>query len=162
MKKKTFHASVFVDPTEIVTHLVGLKDVRVLSYARRGPTGELTIEQIVSSPTCPRCAQPCRVKERPIVAYTDLPFGGVPMTLRWKKHRLTCVNPACTTKSFTLGDHRLAATGVMLTTRAAKWVVKEIVSGQSVSHLARELRCSWDSVNTATRVYGAALLAADT
>ena len=32
----------------------------------------------------------------------------------------------------------------------------------AASHLAKELRCSWDSVNTATRVYGAALLAADT
>ena len=71
-------------------------------------------------------------------------------------------NAACSMRTFTLGDHRLAAKGVMLTTRAAKWVVKEIASGQTVSHLARELRCSWDSVNTATRVYGAALLAADT
>jgi transposase len=162
VKKKTIHASVFVDPTEIVSHLVGLKDVRVLSYARRGPTGELTLEQIVDAPTCPQCGERARVKERPLVDYTDLPFGGVPMTLRWKKHRLTCVNVACSMQSFTLGDHRLAAKGVMLTTRAAKWVVKEIASGQTVSHLARELRCSWDSVNTATRVYGAALLAADT
>jgi transposase len=162
VKKKTIHASVFVDPSEIVTHLVGLKDVRVLSYARRGPVGELTIEQRVERPTCPKCGRRARVKERPIVDYTDLPFGGVAMTLRWKKHRLTCVNVSCPMGSFTLGDHRLAAKGVMLTTRAAKWVVKEIASGQSVSHLARELRCSWDSVNRAVRVYGAALLAADT
>jgi transposase len=162
VKKKKIHASVFVDPTEIVTHLVGLKDVRVLSYARRGPVGELTIEQVVSDPRCPTCGGRARVKERPLVDYTDLPFGGVPMTLRWKKHRLSCANPSCPIKSFTLADHRLAAKGVMLTTRAAKWVVKEIASGQNVSHLARELRCSWDSVNTATRVYGAALLAADT
>jgi transposase len=162
VKKKILHASVFVDPTEIVAHLVGLKDVRVLSYARRGPVGELTIEQVVTTPRCPRCAQSARVKERPVVAYSDLPFGGVPMTLRWKKHRLRCPNAACAMGSFTLSDHRLAATGVMLTTRAAKWVVKEIASGQTVSHLARELGCSWDSVNTAMRVYGAALLAADT
>jgi transposase len=162
VKKKILSASVFVDPSEIVAHLVGLKDVRVLSYARRGPAGELTIEQVVRDPTCPRCGHPTRVKERPVVSYTDLPFGGVPMTLRWKKHRFSCVNPACEVRSFTLSDHRLAAKGVMLTTRAAKWVVKEIASGQSVSHLAKELRCSWDSVNTATRVYGAALLAADT
>lgn len=152
----------FVDPSEIVTHLVGLKDVRVLAYARRGPVGELTIEQVVDRPTCPRCAQRAWVKERPIVNYTDLPFGGVPMTLRWKKHRMKCVNESCPIRSFTLSDHRLAATGVMLTTRAAKWVVKEIVAGQHVTHLAKELRCSWDSVNTAVRVYGAALLAADT
>jgi transposase len=162
VKKKTISASVFLEPTEIVTHLVGLKDVRVLSYVRRGPVGELMIEQIVHEPTCPRCGTRVRVKQRPVVDYTDLPFGGVPMTLRWKKHRMVCVNPHCTMKSFTLGDHRLAAKGVMLTTRAAKWVVKEICSGQSVSHLAKELRCSWDSVNTATLVYGAALLAADT
>jgi transposase len=162
VKKKILHASVFVDPTEIVAHLVGLKDVRVLSYARRGPVGELTIEQVVTTPRCPRCAQSALVKERPVVAYSDLPFGGVPMTLRWKKHRLRCPNAAWAMGSFTLSDHRLAATGVMLTTRAAKWVVKEIASGQTVSHLARELGCSWDSVNTAMRVYGAALLAADT
>jgi transposase len=61
-----------------------------------------------------------------------------------------------------LGDHRIAAKGCMLTTRAAKWVVKEIGSGQTVTHLAKELNCSWDSVNTAMRVYGEALLAADT
>ncbi len=152
----------FVDPTEIITHLVGLKDVRVLSYARRGPIGELTIEQVVSDPRCPRCGGRAFVKERPVVDYCDLPFGGVPMTLRGKKHRLLCSDQSCSMRTFTLGDHRLAAKGVMLTTRAAKWVVKEIASGQSVSHLAKELHCSWDSVNTATRVYGAALLAADT
>ncbi len=162
MKKKNIHASVFVDPNEIVSHLVGLKDVRVLSYARRGPTGELLIEQVVSDVLCPRCATRARVKERPIVDYTDLPFGGVPITVRWKKHRMTCPNDACATQSFTLGDHRIAAKGCMLTTRAAKWVVKEIGSGQTISHLAKELDCSWDSVNTAMRIYGAALLAADT
>jgi len=162
VKKKTIHASVFVDPSEIVSHLVGLKDVRVLSYCRRGPVGELTIEQVVERPSCPRCGQRAWVKERPIVAYTDLPFGGVPMTIFWKKHRLVCVNDDCATQSFTLSDHRLAAAGVMLTTRAAKWVVREIVSGQTITHLARELRCSWDSVNSAMRRYGAALLAADT
>lgn len=162
MKKKKIHASVFVDPTEIVRHLVGLKDVRVLSYARRGPTGELSVEQVVDDPRCPSCGGRAVVKERPVVHYTDLPFGGVPMTLRWKKHRLECVSPDCPMRSFTLCDHRLAAKGCMLTTRAAKWVVKEICSGQTVSHLAKELGCSWDSVNTAMRIYGAALLAADT
>jgi transposase len=162
VKKKNLSASVFVDPIEIVSHLVGLKDVRVLSYARRGPTGELTVEQVVEKPTCPRCHHRAWVKERPIVCYTDLPFGGVPMTLRWKKHRLVCVNADCAMKSFTLSDHRIAAKDVMLTTRAAKWVAKEIKSGQHISHLAGELDCSWDSVNTAMLVYGSAWIEADT
>ena len=162
MKKKKISASVHVDPNEIVTHLVGLKDVRILYYARRGPVGEIAIEQILSDPRCPTCHGPTRVKDRPVVAYADLPFGGVPMTILWKKHRLVCTNSECPMKSFTLGDHRIAASGCMLTTRAAKWVVREIDSGQHISHLAKTLNTSWDSVSTAMRRYGAALISADT
>jgi len=161
-KKKLLHASVFTDPSEIVSHLVGLKDVRVLSYARRGPAGEVTIEQLVDTPVCPSCRGRPWVKDRPVVTYVDLPFGGVPITLRWRKHRLECPNAECGQGSFTLGDHRIAAVGCMLTTRAAKWVVKQIGAGQTVAHLARELGCCWDVVNAAMRIYGAALLEADT
>jgi transposase len=161
-KKKILHASVYVDPNEIVTHLVGLKDVRVLSYARRGPAGEITVEQLVWDPVCPECGSRAWVKDRPVVSYVDLPFGGVPMTIRWKKHRLACPDPLCGEGSFTLSDHRIAAKGCMLTTRAAKWVVKQIGAGETISHLAAELGCCWDTVNAAVRIYGAALLAADT
>lgn len=152
----------YFDPNEIVSHLVGLKDVRVLSYARRGPAGEITVEQVVSDPLCPRCGGRAWVKDRPIVSYVDLPFGGVPITLRWKKHRLCCPDSACSAPTFTLGDHRIAAVGCMLTTRAAKWVVKQVGGGQTITHLARELDCGWDAINAAVRIYGAALLAADT
>lgn len=152
----------YSDPTEIVQHLVGLKDVRVLSYARRGPVGEITVEQVVTEPRCGECGTRAWVKDRPVVAYVDLPFGGVPITVHWKKHRLRCPRPTCPEKTFTLRDHRIAAKGCMLTTRAAKWVVKQIGGGQTISHLATELNCGWDAINAAVRIYGAALLAADT
>src|ERR1700728_2529358 len=45
---------------------------------------------------------------------------------------------------------------------ASKWVVKQIGGGETISHLAAELDCCWDTVNAAVRIYGAALLAADT
>jgi transposase len=162
VKKKILHASVYVDPIEIVSHLVGLKDVRVLSYARRGPAGEITIEQASPELVCATCGGRAWVKDRPVVSYVDLPFGGVPITLRWKKHRLFCPDPKCPEGSFTLSDHRIAAVGCRLSTRAAKWVVKQVGGGQTISHLARELACCWDVINAAVRIYGAALLAADT
>lgn len=162
MKKKILHASVFTDPTEIVFHLVGLKGVRVLSYARRGPAGEIMIEQDLTELTCRRCGGRAWVKDRPVVSYVDLPFGGVQMTVRWRKHRLSCPDAACSETSFTLSDHRIAAAGCMLTTRAAKWVVRQIGAGETVNHLAHELGCGWDAVNNAMRIYGAALLEADT
>jgi transposase len=141
---------------------VGLKDVRVLSYARRGPVGEITFEQEVSVPVCRVCGGRAWVKERPIVPYFDLPFGGVQMRVLWKKHRLVCPNASCPETSYTLGDHRISAVGCQLTTRAAKWVVKQIGAGETVSHLARELGCCWDVINTAMLIYGSALLRADT
>ena len=48
--KSTF---VITDPSEIVQALVGLKDVRVLAYERRGPDVSLVIEQVLAEVRCP-------------------------------------------------------------------------------------------------------------
>jgi hypothetical protein len=79
---------------------VGLKDVEVLAYERRGPDVELMIEQVVGVIRCPACAGAAEVKERPVVHYVDLPVYGTPMSLAWKKHRMRCVDPACAKKSW--------------------------------------------------------------
>ena len=78
MRPKTKSTFVLVNHTEILQALVGLKDVRVLAYERRGPHVELMIERILSDVACARCGSPARVKERPVVAYADLPVYGTP------------------------------------------------------------------------------------
>lgn len=74
---------------------------------------------------------------------------------------MECKNNECKTKSFTLGDHRISATGCRLTTRAAKWATKQVGMGRTVSEVAKELRCDWKVVNKAVLIYGEALLDAD-
>ena len=140
---------------------MGLKDVRVLAYVRRGPDVELMIEQVVEQVRCPVCGEQARVKERPVVHYVDLPVYGTPMALVWKKHRLRCVNPSCAKKSWVLEDHRIAAKQCLLTTRAAKWATRQVGGGRTVSEVADELACDWHTVNDAVCTYGEALLAAD-
>jgi transposase len=152
---------VVTDPIEIVRALVGLKDVRVLAYVRRGPDVELMIEQVVEQIRCPACDGRAQVKERPVVHYVDLPVYGTPMSLAWKKHRLRCPNPACAKRSWVLGDHRIAAKNCLLTTRAAKWATVQVGGGRTVSEVAAELACDWHTVNDAVTTYGEALLAAD-
>jgi transposase len=149
------------EPSEIVQALVGLKDVRVLHYARRGPQVELVIEQVVTDPRCPGCGAPARVKERPLVRYVDLPVYGTAMRLGWRKHRMRCPDPDCPRRSWVLGDHRIAAKQCLLTTRAAKWATVQVGTGRTVSEVAAELDCDWHTVNDAVTTYGAALLAAD-
>jgi transposase len=148
-------------PSEIVQALVGLKDVAVLHYKRSGQDVELMIEQVVGDLRCPTCGGAAQVKERPVVRYIDLPVFGVPMRLAWRKHRLRCVNSQCPKKTFSLGDHRIAAKNCLLTTRAAKWATLQVGTGRTVKEVAGELACDWHTVNDAVTTYGKALLEAD-
>jgi transposase len=140
---------------------VGLKDVRVLHYKRSGSDVELMIEQVLGDARCPACGGAARVKERPVVRYVDLPVFGVPMHLAWKKHRMRCVNPKCPKRTFSLGDHRIAAKHCLLSTRAAKWATQQVGTGRTVKEVAGELACDWHTVNDAVTTYGKALLDAD-
>ena len=149
------------EPSEIVQALVGLKDVRVVHYVRRGPQVELVIEQVLTDPRCPACGARARVKERPLVRYVDLPVYGTAMRLGWRKHRMRCPDSGCPRGSWVLGDHRIAAKQCLLTTRAAKWATVQVGTGRTVSEVAAELDCDWHTVNDAVTTYGAALLAAD-
>lgn len=140
---------------------MGLKDVRVLYYERRGRQVDLVIEQVVIDPRCPSCGGPARVKERPVVRYVDLPVYGTPMRLGWRKHRMRCPDGGCPRRSWVLTDHRIAAKQCLLTTRAAKWATVQVGTGRTVSEVAGELDCDWHTVNDAVTTYGGALLDAD-
>jgi transposase len=119
------------------------------------------VEQVLGIVVCPTCHRRAQVKDRPVAHYVDLPVYGAPMSLAWKKHRMRCVDPACPTTSWVLGDHRIAAKNCLLTTRAAKWATRQVGGGRTVSEVAAELDCDWHTVNDAVIVYGEALLAAD-
>ncbi|MGA8297404.1 MAG: ISL3 family transposase [Acidimicrobiales bacterium] len=161
MSQQTKNTFVLTNANEIVAALVGLKDVRVVHYRRRGPNVELMIEQLTGGVRCPSCHGRAEVKERPVVTYVDLPVYGAPMRLSWKKHRMRCVDPICPRRSFLLQDHRIAAKGCLLTTRAAKWATHQVGGGRTVSEVSKELDCDWHTVNDAVTTYGKALLAAD-
>jgi transposase len=161
VSQKTRSTFVLVHPTEILQALVGLKDVQVVRYERRGPNVELMVEQVLGVVRCPTCAERAQVKERPVVHYVDLPVYGTPMSLAWKKHRMRCVGPTCPKRSWVLEDHRIAAKNCLLTTRAAKWATVQVGGGRTVSEVAAELACDWHTVNDAVSTYGQALLEAD-
>ena len=161
MSQQSRSTFVLVHPTEILAALVGLKDVQVLHYERRGSHVELMIEQVNGVVVCPNCGQRAQIKERPVVHYVDLPVYGTPMSLAWKKHRMRCANPRCPKKSWVLQDHRIAAKKCLLTTRAAKWATVQVGGGRTVLEVADELACDWHTVNDAVHTYGAALLDAD-
>lgn len=141
---------------------MGLKNVRVLAFRRTGPDVELVIEQAEVVPFCGSCGARAQIKDRPVVRYVDLPVFGTPMMLAWRKHRFRCPHEGCLRKSWTSGDHRIAAKNCRLTTRCAKWATEQVGRGRAVSDVARELGCDWHTINDAVTTYGEALLQADT
>lgn len=162
MKNKYRDTFVVSEPSRIVQALVGLKNVRVLAYRRAGADVELLIEQVELTRFCPSCGAQAQIKDRPVVRYVDLPVFGTPMRLAWRKHRLRCPHERCHRRSWTSGDHRIAAKNCRLTTRCAKWATEQVGRGRAVSDVARELGCDWHTINDAVTTYGEALLAADT
>jgi DNA-directed RNA polymerase subunit RPC12/RpoP len=93
------------EANEILQALIGLKDVRVLHYERRGSDVTLLIEQVVTEVRCPNCDERAEVKERPVVTYVDLPVYGTPRKLGWRKHRMRCRSQRCPTKTWVLREH---------------------------------------------------------
>ena len=73
MKNKTASTFAHTHPNEILSALVGLKDIRVLSYERHGRDVALKIEQVLGDLSYKDCGHRARIKERPEVAYVDLP-----------------------------------------------------------------------------------------
>ncbi len=161
MKIKKHNIPAIVDPSQICRALVGLKGIEILFYRRQGSFAEIAIQQTIGELFCKSCGSRAYVKDRPWVSYVDLPFGGTPTRVLWKKHRMICRNNDCETKTWTLGDHRISAVGCFLTTRAAKWATKQVGGGRSIREVAAELECDWKVINKAVLIYGEALLSAD-
>jgi transposase len=144
-----------------LAEFIGLRQTRVVDLRRDRDGWVVTVEQPRANVVCPQCSSLPVIKERPVVRLVDLPAFDRPVVILWRKYRLACPVPNCSTKSWTVHDPRISSTRSSLTARCARWVTREIGKGRSVAELADELRCGWSVVDEAMRVYGRALLDAD-
>jgi transposase len=102
---------------------------------------------------------PAQVKDRPIVAFVDLPVYGRPTKLLWHKRRCCCRDPDCPNGSWTEEDPRIAPPQSAMTDRAGRWVTLEVGKfGRSVNEVATTLECDWHTVNESVVAYGEALI----
>lgn len=152
-----------VDPTRMCELLVGLPEVIVLGIddVDEGPL-IVHVEQAGPRPECIGCGELPAVKDRETVELIDLPYGGRPSRLRWRKVRWVCRNVDCDMISWTWDDTRIGFPRQALTDRATRWVTIQVGRcGRSVSEVADELGCSWHTVNDAVIAYGEALVDED-
>jgi transposase len=148
-----------LDPTRMCALLVGLPDVTVLGVEETVEHLRVHVEVPVAVMGCTQCGTRARVKERPIVELVDLPCFGRPTRLVWRKHRFTCPDPDCETRSWTGEHRRVAPPRAAMTDRAGRWVTEQVGrDGRSVAEVARELDCDWHTINDAVIAYGTPLV----
>ena len=149
-----------VDPTRMCELLVGLPDVNVLAVIDTpGDALQVMIETREPRPSCPGCAGPVTVKDRPPVELVDLAVFGRRARLIWRKHRWSCASSTCPMGSWTAEHPAIAAPRLGMTDRAGRWATEQIGRhGRTVNEVAVELGCDWHTINDTVLAYGTALV----
>jgi transposase len=148
------------DPTRVCELLVGLPAVTVLGVVdERDAPIVVHIETRELRPSCGRCAGVVVVKDRPVVELVDLPCFGRATRLVWRKRRWSCPDVACATSSWTEDVPAIAASRLVMTDRAGRWVTEQVGRhGRTVNEVAGELGCDWHTVNDTVIAFGTALV----
>ena len=121
--------------------------------------GELwqLIETTTSRAWCRACGCRAVSKGRRTVKVRDLPSGGRPVVIGWRKRIWRCPATECDVKTWT---ERHDAIGVRcsLTERARREACRRVGRNHSVAEVARELGVGWATVMAAVVDYGAPLV----
>ena len=148
------------DPTRVCELLVGLPAVCVLGVVDEHDAPIVVhVETRDARPWCASCAGGVVIKDRPSVELVDLPCFGRPARLMWRKRRWACRNASCTIGSWTEDVPAIAASRLVMTDRAGRWVTEQVGRhGRTVNEVALELGCDWHTVNDTVIAYGTALI----
>jgi len=105
---------------------------------------------------CPTCGVIATGHGRSVVQVRDLPAGGRPVRLVWKKRRFICRESDCPKRSFTEQSDRVEQS---LTRRAALEICTRVGrDAHSVASVARDLGVSWRCAMDAVRRHGTPLV----
>jgi len=120
--------------------------------------GELwvLVETTADVAGCPSCGVRATGHGRSVVQVRDLPFGGRPVRLCWRKRRWLCGDPDCAAKSF---SEEAPVIEGCLTRRATKEICRRVgEDGHSVAQVARAFGVGWATAMDCVRRHGEPLV----
>jgi len=140
------------------SRLLGLDGFEVLAAEVVSVEWRLVVQTTAELVGCPRCGVRAEAHGRRTVRVRDLPAGGRPVVLLWRKRIWRCTEPACGVRTWT---ERVAGIGprAVLTERvraeAARRVGKD---AHAVAAVARDLGVGWATVMRAVGDHGRPLV----
>ncbi len=136
--------------------LLGMEGFVVLSQTEEDGECWVLVETTRDVAGCPRCGVRATGHGRSEVQVRDLPMGGRPVRLVWRKRRWICLDPDCAAKSFTEETPEVEG---CLTRRAAKEICRRVgEDGHSVAQVARDFGVGWATAMECVRRHGEPLV----
>lgn len=136
--------------------LLGMHGLVVLSQTEEDGELWVLVETTADVAGCPRCGVRATEHGRSVVHVRDLPFGGRPVRLVWRKRRWLRTDSDCDAKSFTEQTPEIEGS---LTRRAAKEICRRVGrDGHSVAQVARDFGVGWAQAMDCVRRHGEPLV----
>jgi transposase len=141
-----------------VSRLLGLDGFQVLAAQVVGGEWQLEVQTTATVIGCVGCGVRATPHGRRMVQVRDLPIGGRPVVLLWRKRIWRCREPACEVRTWT---ERVAAIRprAVLTERARAEACRRVgKDAHAVAAVARDLGVGWATIMRAVHEHGTALV----
>jgi transposase len=138
--------------------LLGLDGLEVLAAEVASGEWRVMVQTTAEVVGCPGCGVRAQAHGRRTVRVRDLPIGGRPVVLCWRKRIWRCREPACDVRTWT---ERAAAIGprAVLTERARAEASRRVgKDAHAVAAVARDLGVGWGTVMRAVAEHGRPLV----
>jgi transposase len=138
--------------------LLGLDQFEVTAAKVVDEEWGLGVQTTATTVGCVACGSQARLHARRTVRVRDLPIGGRPVVLAWRKRVWRCVEPACAAQTWT---EQMAAVRprAVLTCRARAEVCRRVgKDAHAVAAVARDLGVGWATVMRAVADHGQPLV----
>src|SRR5512132_1081803 len=145
-------------PSASASRLLGLDGFEVLAAEVVGGEWQLTVQTTATVVGCQGCGMRAELHGRRTVRVRDLPLGGRPVVLLWRKRLWRCREPACGVRTWT---ERAAAVRprAVLTERARAEACRRVgKDAHAVAAVARDLGVGWQTVMRAVAEHGRPLV----
>ena len=119
---------------------------------------QLAIQTTATTVGCAACGSQARLHARRTVRVRDLPIGGRPVVLAWRKRIWRCVEPACAVRTWTEQTVVIRPRAV-LTERARAEACRRVgKDAHAVAAVARDLGVGWATIMRSVADHGSPLV----
>jgi transposase len=138
--------------------LLGLDGFQLVSAELAGGEWQLAVQTVATVVGCVGCGVRAELHGRRTVRVRDLPAGGRPVVLWWRKRIWRCREPACGVRTWTEQAAAISPRAV-LTERARAEACRRVgKDAHAVAAVARDLGVGWATVMRAVTDHGTPLV----